>query len=119
MKMEKDPYFKPSVTVDVKQVVIIILVLAVIAATPFIIRFVKSGGSSSIGDIVRETIESFKITTDTEVDSPFIVTIPVINTDVNLTVIKQNPQIITYLGLGFVTGAILVGITLIRSLWKD
>jgi hypothetical protein len=115
--MEKDPYFKPSVKVDAKQIIIIIVILATIAAIPFVINFVRSGGSSSFSQTISDTLEDFKIKTGDD-DSPFLVTIPIINTELNLTVVKQNPQLVIYLGLAFITIAILVGVTLIRSLSK-
>lgn len=113
--MPKDPHFKPSIKVDFKQIVIIILILSVFVAIPFIINYVQNPNKGSIKETITQTIESFKIKTF-ETDSPFTVNIPIINKDVDLTIIKQNPQLVTYIGLGMIAVAILVGIALIKNL---
>ena len=117
--MERDPYFKPSVDVDLKTIIIIIVVLVIILSSPFVIGFIRSGGTSSLGETFKETLAGFKISQVQEGEEPFIITIPIVATEVNLTVVKQNPQLIVYIGLVLFTVAILVGITLIRILMKQ
>lgn len=118
MRMEKDPYFKPSVKIDFKTLIIIIIVLGLIFSIPFLISFIRSGGTGSLGETFKETLAGFKISTEGDSGNPFIITIPILNVDLNLTVVKQNPRLIVYVGLALFSMAILIGITLIRSLAK-
>ena len=116
--MQQDPYFKPSVSINFKQIIIIVVVLGAILSIPLIISFVSNKERESLKESFSKTLAGFKISTDKEVDSPFVLTIPVINTEVDLTILKQNPQLVVYIGLGLVTLSILIGITLIRSLMR-
>ena len=115
--MGKNP-FKPEIKINFKQIILIILILGTIACIPFVISYIQNPDKRSIGEIVETTIASFKISTVTEADTPFTLTIPIITQEIDITILKKNPQLITYSGLGFVAFAVLIGITLMRSLAK-
>lgn len=111
----KHQIFKPSININSKQVITIIIILLVFVSIPFVINYFQSPNKGAIKETIAQTVESFKIKTF-ETDSPFTVNIPIINKDLDLTIIKQNPQLVTYIGLGMITVAILVGIALIKNL---
>ncbi len=111
--MQEDTHFKPSLKVNFKQIIVIILILSAFAFIPFVVNYINNPDKTSIKEIFTQTIESFKIKT-TKTDEPFLVEIPIIEKNIDLTVLKQNPQLLTYSGLGFISISIILGIALIK-----
>jgi hypothetical protein len=115
--MDKQSKFKISFKVNSKQIIAIIIITIIFVLIPFVISYISNPDKKNINEIVKQTIESFKIKSY-ETDSPFIVTIPIINKRVNLTIIKQNPQLVIYGGLFLFTISIIIGISLITNISK-
>lgn len=113
----KQSNFKPSIQVNLKQVIIIAIILLLIASIPFVYSYLTNPDSKSFSQIVDKTIASFSIETK-ETDSPMTMTLPLIGAEIDLTIIQQNPQLLVYGGAIFVFIALLIGITLIRNLKK-
>lgn len=114
---EKKTKFKISLKTNFKQVIVIIIVLALILSIPFIITYIQSPTKISVKESITQTIDSFKSTTSSNGDE-FILTVPIINLDLNLSILKKNPKLLTYAGLAFLSLAILIGITLLKNLFK-
>lgn len=113
----KQSSFRLSLDINFKQIIVILLILAILFSIPLAVGYIQSPDKTSLNEILNSTVETFRLKTE-ETDSPFMLTIPVVNTDVDLTIVKQNPQLITYAGLFFVTISILIGIALIKNLRK-
>jgi hypothetical protein len=103
--------------VTIKQVVLIIVILACFAAIPFVVYYIKSPDKVSIEESISNTLQNLKFKNE-ETNQPFMVKLPLTNTEVNLTIVKQNPQLISYFGIGCVSVSLIVGITLLRDMRK-
>jgi hypothetical protein len=113
--MNKDSYFKPSLHVNFKQVIIIVVILAIIVSIPFIIGFVQN--PEKLSNVVADIKDDFQIKTNSaDSKDSLIVTLPIVPVKVNLTIFKQNPQLLTYFGLACIALAILIAITIARSM---
>ena len=116
--MEKESKFKISFKANSKQLIAIIIIIIIFILIPFIISYIGNPDKRNITEIIKTTTESFKIK-NYETDSPFLITIPIVNKSINLTIIKQNPQLVTYTGLFLFTVAIIIGISLISNITKN
>lgn len=106
---------KPTVKVDFKQIIIIVLIILLFISIPFIISYVQNPEKRSVSDIISHTFESFKIKS-LETEEPYIFKVPLFNTDLDLTVVKQNPMLVTYAGVVLLFISTLITITLIRNI---
>ena len=109
--------FKPSVSVNFRQLVTIVFIFIIILSIPFIYQFITDSEIHSLNDLFAHTINSLKIDTTTET-SQLIFNVPLLNVPIDLTVLRRNPQLLIYGGLMLIIFAILIGITLIRDLSK-
>ena len=116
-KKERKSKFRVSLNTNFKQVIVIIIVLSLILSIPFVINYIQSPTKISLKENIAQTIESFKTSTSSNVEE-FIVTLPILNVDINLSVIKKNPKLLTYAGLAFLSLAILIGISLVKNIIK-
>jgi hypothetical protein len=117
-KSKKLSAFRLSLAkVTTKQVIIIVLLVSCFISIPFIVDYLQSPEKVSLQESISTTFENLKFKYE-ETDQPFMIKLPIINTEINLTVFKQNPQLITYIGLGFVTISLIMGITLLRNMRK-
>ncbi len=114
---EEKKKFRISLKTNFKQVIVIIFTLAFILSIPFIVNYIQSPTKISLKENISQTIESFKPSTTSNGDE-FIVTLPLINTDVNLSIIKKNPKLLTYAGLALLSLAILIAITILKNIFK-
>lgn len=116
-KKEKKTKFKISLKTNFKQVIVIVFLLGLILSIPFIITYIQSPTKISVKESISQTIESFKPATSSNGDE-FIVTLPLLNTDLNLSILKKNPKLLTYAGLALLSLAILIGITILKNIFK-
>jgi len=116
-KKKKESNFHISFQVNFKQIIVIIFILAIILSIPFIINYISSPTKISIKDSISQTIKSIK-TPSSSSDDEFIVTIPLLNTNVDLSILKKNPKLLTYAGLALLSLAILIAISLVKNLLK-
>lgn len=111
--MDTPPCFKLSIDINFKKFVVTVILLATILGTPFIINYAKNKEESSLSHVLGE------FTASEEVEDRFIITLPLINIDLDLTIIKQNSQVVVYIGFGLVAVALIVGVVLIKRLLKN
>lgn len=109
--------FRISLKTNFKQIIVIIFILAFILSIPFIVNYIQSPTKISLKENITQTMESFKPSTISNGDE-FLVTLPLVNVDLNLSIIKKNPKLLTYAGLAFLSLAILIGITLPKNIFK-
>lgn len=104
--------FQPTFKVNLKTCIVIIAVLGIIAAIPFIVNYIQNPEKRTPKEIIAQTVEDFTPEIDPEGDQ-LILTIPFTSLSLNLTVFKQNPQLIMYAGGGFllIAGILFIALT--------
>jgi len=116
MEEEQNRYkaFRPSISVTRGQIFAIIVIITIIIAVPFIVGYVANPERKPISEIAENIIEYAKIDTTTD-EEEWKVTLPLIHSEVNLTIFKQNPQLVLFAGVVFIIIAVILSITLIRN----
>jgi hypothetical protein len=115
--MEKKT-FKAEIKVNFKQVIIIILLLGLIASIPFIVTYIQNPDKKNISELVSITLEDMNFSSVTAEDEPFLITIPLINAQIDLTILKKNPQLFFFIGGVLFFFSVLMVITLARVLLR-
>ncbi|MBU0975442.1 MAG: hypothetical protein ABIE03_03790 [Patescibacteria group bacterium] len=100
--------FRPSFRITLLQGVVIFITLAVIAAVPASIEYLINSNHKSSNEVAEVPGDNYT--------EQFIVKLPVTGTDIDLSAVKKNPQLITYAGLGFISVAILVGMSFAKNM---
>ena len=111
------PPLKFSIKATWKQIFIIVLILGVIVTIPLAFEYFNNPNRQPIGEAVDQLVDKFKLESSDE-NTPFLITLPLINKEIDISILKQNPQLITFAGAGFIFIALIVGITLLRNIKK-
>ncbi|MDD3647457.1 MAG: hypothetical protein PHS44_03085 [Candidatus Dojkabacteria bacterium] len=109
-KSRKLTSFRPSIKITLLQAVVIITTLSVIAAVPVVIEHFFLADKDS-GSVTKEIAKS-------PGSDEFVLQLPVTGTNLDLSAVKKNPQLITYAGLAFISIAILVGMSLVKNMLR-
>ncbi len=111
--MFKKRNYNLSLGVNVKQFVVAAVTLILVLALPFIYTYVKDPNKKSIRHLISSTIEGSGAYSEGE--ESFVVNIPVVNYQVDLSVVERNPQLLIYVGVVFLVIAFLIIISLVRN----
>jgi hypothetical protein len=111
---EPPPKFRFSVKIDFKQTLLIGLILSIFIAIPIVVNYLQNPNRRPIDEILSQTVESIKIKSY-DTDSPFMINIPIVNKELDLTILKQNPQLLIFAGIIFGVFSMLTAITLLRG----
>ena len=102
-----------SVSVNPKQLIIGILVLGIIIATPLLYSYYRNPNRTSITQTISEFVNDLKAEDGGDTQT---VNIPIVNKQIDISVLQRNPQLLMYVGIIFFVFALLIGITLFRSI---
>lgn len=116
--MENQNPFKPSVKVSWKQIFLIILILVLVFCIPFVIQYIRNPDQSVIKNVVTTVTSKINLKSSDLDTSPSIIEIPLIHKQIDVSVVKENPYLIVYVGLGLVVVAIIMGIGIMRNLLR-
>lgn len=105
--------FRLSFKVNAKQILIIIFTLIILASIPILISFLLNPEGGSVMDRVSHAFESFKLNPEGE-DSTKTFTIPLIDKDVNISVLHRNPQLVIFIGIALIIISIVTVMRLAR-----
>ncbi|MBN2016361.1 hypothetical protein JW766_06060 [Candidatus Dojkabacteria bacterium] len=112
---KKKVSFRPSIQVNCKQLFVIACILGLFILIPSTISYLLNPDRKPVDETFSLVLKSLKIETY-DTDSPLMLTIPLVNKEVNLTVFKQNPQLIIAVGAVLAVFALIIAITLVRNL---
>ncbi len=106
----------PSINIPGKQLLFAIIIIGLIILIPIAINYFSNPDRTPMSQTIEEVAQTLDIETEVSEENQLTVSIPLVNQSLNLGLLKQNPQLAIYVGLGLFGIAILTGITLIRSL---
>jgi hypothetical protein len=106
--------FKPEVKTNKRQITIIIIIIIIFITVPLaytLFRSVSGNPFETFTNLIQQD------TADT--NDPLMFTIPILNTEIDLTIFRENPQLLIFGGIALTALSVLIGITLIRSFMKE
>lgn len=115
--MGKFSSFRLSINTNKKQLVIMALIVLVFISVPIIVAFIQNPQMIDVGGKF-EGIREILLQSGSADTSPLVITIPIVGKQVNLTILKRNPQLIIFGGLGLLVIAMIFGVTLLRNLGR-
>jgi len=107
--------FKLSIQTNRRQIFVIAIILVFIVSIPLAIDYFQNPNKVNIKESITSTFQKLKPVQQQNDDTQYIVTLPIVQKEVDVSVLKKNPQILIYIGIGFFIIAMIVGITLLRN----
>lgn len=104
--------FKPSISVTAGQIAAIIFILLVIVSIPLIWAYISNPEKKPIDEIISGVFDSLGASGGEE---EWRVRLPVIGSELNLSIFKQNPQLVIFIGIVCIVLAMILAISLIRN----
>jgi len=112
--MSKPPSkFRLSLKVNIKQIIIILGTLVIIALIPIIISFLLNPEGGSITERISNAFESFELNTEDQGEKQTF-TIPLLNQEIDISLLKSNPQLVIFIGIALILISIVIIMTLVK-----
>jgi hypothetical protein len=114
-KPEREP-FKLSIQTNRRQIFVIVIILLFIVLIPLTIDYIQNPDKVNIKESITSTFQKLKPVQQQSDKTQYFITLPIVQKEVDVSVLKNNPQILIYAGIGFFIIAMIIGITLLRNI---
>ena len=101
-----------SININPTQLIISLIILGIIVAVPIFYNYYRNPDRTSIRKTADEVVETVK----QDDSQPLILTIPIVEKELDLTIVRKNPNLIMYLGISFFFISIILGLAIVKNI---